>query len=113
MLVSECPCCGDPRPPVQYRNLSVSLDLGSAWAGRRFHLSPQHLSLLHHLTRRAPNPVRRDALFLSSMNPDVDDGMLTAQVCLLNKALRRQEIPLRVANDRAFGYRLEAAGTAR
>ena len=87
----------------------MSLDQGPNWAGRRFHLSPQHLSLLHHLARRAPHPVRRDALFLSSMNPDVDDGMLTAQVYLLNKALRRQDIPLRVANDRAFGYRLEPA----
>lgn len=108
-MASDCPCCGDPRPTVEWRELAVSLDDGASWAGRSFHLSPQRLSLLHHLARRAPGVVCRDALFLSSLNEDTYGEMLTAQICLLNKALRQHGIPLAVVNQRAVGYRLGPA----
>ena len=77
--------------------------------GRGFHLSPQRLSLLHHLARRAPGVVRRDVLFLSSLNEDTYGEMLTAQICLLNKVLREHGIPLLIANQRGVGYRLTLA----
>ena len=106
-MSSDCPCCGDPLPLVRWDYLIACPDGGATWADRRFHLSPQHLLLLHHLGRRAPDVVRREALFLSSMNQGADDGVLTAQVSLLNKALRRHAVPLRIVTERALGYRLE------
>lgn len=102
-----CPCCGDPRPPVTWGDLSVSMEAGAFWRDRRIALSPQRLSLLHHLARRAPAAVCRDALLLGSFSEEVQGNVLTVQVAHLRRILREAGLPLTVACAWGQGYRLE------
>ena len=106
-MISNCPCCGDPRPPVRWADLEVSLSDGARWAGMRFRLPRQRLTLLHQLARRAPNPVSQDALILAALGEDVSNNSLAVQISNLRRDLRGATIPLRIATDHGFGYRLE------
>lgn len=108
-MSSDCPCCGDPRPPVEWRDLAVSLDDGASWAGRQLRVRGQPLAVLHHLARRAPHVVSRDALFMSALPEDVCEEQLGVVVYRLRQALSRAAVPAQVETVHAKGHRLIAA----
>lgn len=104
--MTDCPCCGDPRPPVRWGELAVSLESGPVWAGRPLPLPRKLRALLHHLARRAPATVSADALILSSLGEDADEPLLRSHLTRLRRWIEAHGVPLLILSDPGQGYRL-------
>lgn len=86
----------------------MSLDDGARWRGAPVPIGGQPLAVLHHLTRRAPHVVSRDALFMAALPEDVCEGQLGVVVYRLRRSLAQHRIPARIETVHGRGYRLIA-----
>lgn len=105
-MSSDCPCCGDPRPPVTFGLLKVDLDQEAVWWGEeRIPFSPHHRAILHHLARRG-GFARNDAIIMAAMGEESSLISLRCAIFYIRQRLLDRGIPLRIETVHATGYRL-------